>query len=114
MSITKVGAAAVRLWLDLWIAISAIAIIIAALALGLSDSTALARCAACPRDSSGRITRSREARIEFERATGHLHGWPGHVEPLACGGADAPSNMQWQTTAAAKAKDVWERRGCER
>jgi hypothetical protein len=28
-----------------------------------------------------------------------------HIVPLKHGGADAPSNMQWQTTAAAKAKD---------
>ena len=28
-----------------------------------------------------------------------------HVRALKHGGADAPSNMQWQTTAAAKAKD---------
>jgi hypothetical protein len=28
-----------------------------------------------------------------------------HVQALKHGGADAPSNMQWQTTAAAKAKD---------
>jgi hypothetical protein len=27
------------------------------------------------------------------------------MEPLKRGGADAPGNMQWQTTAAAKAKD---------
>jgi hypothetical protein len=27
-------------------------------------------------------------------------------------GADAPSNMQWQTTAEGKAKDKWERVGC--
>lgn len=33
-----------------------------------------------------------------------------HIKPLACGGADAPSNMQWQTRAEAKAKDKWERR----
>ena len=37
-----------------------------------------------------------------------------HVVPLACGGADDPSNMQWQTTAAAKAKDRWERKGCSK
>jgi hypothetical protein len=30
---------------------------------------------------------------------------------LACGGADAPSNMQWQTIVAAKAKDKAERVG---
>jgi hypothetical protein len=28
--------------------------------------------------------------------------------PLKRGGADDPSNMQWQTTGAAKAKDRWE------
>lgn len=37
-----------------------------------------------------------------------------HVKPLACGGADHPSNMQWQTVAEAKAKDKWERKGCEK
>jgi hypothetical protein len=35
-----------------------------------------------------------------------------HIKPLACGGVDAPSNMQWQTIAAAKAKDNVERVGC--
>ena len=29
---------------------------------------------------------------------------------VRAGGADEPSNMQWQTTAAAKAKDKWERK----
>jgi hypothetical protein len=28
-----------------------------------------------------------------------------HIVPLKRGGADSPANMQWQTTAAAKAKD---------
>jgi hypothetical protein len=32
-----------------------------------------------------------------------------HVVPLACGRADATDNMQWQTVAAARAKDRWER-----
>jgi hypothetical protein len=31
-----------------------------------------------------------------------------HITPLKRGGADAPSNMQWQTIDAAKAKDKWE------
>lgn len=35
-----------------------------------------------------------------------------HVKPLACGGSDDASNMQWQTKAEAKAKDKWERKGC--
>jgi hypothetical protein len=74
------------------------------------------------RTSHGRIRRSRAARQDFQRshpcpATGRTSGaCPGfvvdHVRPLACGGADAPSNMQWQTSAAAKAKDKWERVGC--
>ena len=68
------------------------------------------------RDGRGRIKRSEEAKRDFLKQTGHPHGWPGHVVdhrvPLACGGADAPSNMQWQTAAEAKAKDKVERQGC--
>jgi hypothetical protein len=44
------------------------------------------------------------------------NGRPGyiidHVIPLACHGADDPSNMPWQTVAEAKAKDETERAGC--
>jgi hypothetical protein len=59
--------------------------------------------------------RSREVTREFQRehpcpSTGKTSGaCPGyrrdHIKPLACGGADAVSNLQWQTAAAAKAKD---------
>jgi hypothetical protein len=35
-----------------------------------------------------------------------------HVKPLACGGIDLPSNMQWQTKDEAKAKDKIERASC--
>jgi hypothetical protein len=35
-----------------------------------------------------------------------------HKKALACGGADSPANMQWQTLAAAKAKDKIELKGC--
>jgi hypothetical protein len=35
-----------------------------------------------------------------------------HIKPLACGGADHPNNMQWQTVGDAKAKDKWERKDC--
>jgi hypothetical protein len=37
-----------------------------------------------------------------------------HVKPLKCGGTDAVSNIQWQTTTDAKAKDRWETKGCAR
>lgn len=29
------------------------------------------------------------------------------INPIACGGADDPRNMQWQTKAEAKTKDKW-------
>jgi hypothetical protein len=49
------------------------------------------------------------------RQSGYPNGRPGyvvdHIVPLASGGADAPSNMQWQTIEDAKAKDKVERRG---
>ena len=71
------------------------------------------------RDSRGRIMRSTSAKNDFKRqrpcpSTGRSSGaCPGyvfdHVKPLECGGADAPSNMQWQTIAAGKAKDKTER-----
>lgn len=70
------------------------------------------------RDSHGRIARSSKAKREFEKETRYPHGRPGyvidHVIPLANGGADSPSNMQWQTKADAKAKDKWERGGSSR
>jgi hypothetical protein len=71
------------------------------------------------RNRHGRIRRSAAAKHSFERqhpcpSTGRSSGrCPGyvidHVNPLECGGADAPSNMQWQTVAAGKAKDKTER-----
>jgi hypothetical protein len=70
------------------------------------------------RDANGRIHRSETAKNAFKRshpcpATGKDHGpCPGyvidHVKPLACGGEDDPSNMQWQTTEEGKVKDKWE------
>lgn len=69
-------------------------------------------------DSHGKIKRSKSARSAFMRqhpcpTTGKTSGsCPGyvvdHVEALACGGPDDPSNMQWQTRAEAKAKDKTE------
>jgi hypothetical protein len=76
------------------------------------------RCSSCARDSYGHIRRNPAMRREFRRnhpcpSTGKTSGsCPGyvidHVQALKHGGADAPSNMQWQTTADAKAKDKWE------
>lgn len=73
-------------------------------------------------EAHARVQRSQSARVEFKklhpcpstgRPSGACPGWIiDHVKPLACGGADHFSNMQWQTTAEAKAKDRWERMGC--
>lgn len=74
------------------------------------------------RSANGRIERSAAAKSGFQRShpcpstgasTGSCPGYiVDHVRPLACGGADAPANMQWQTVAAAKEKDKTERIGC--
>jgi hypothetical protein len=76
----------------------------------------------CTIPAQANIHRSSHARSEFKHiqpcpANGRTSGaCPGyvidHVKPLACGGLDDPSNMQWQTREEAKAKDKWERRGC--
>jgi hypothetical protein len=67
------------------------------------------------RDAHGRLKRSTAAKDAFKRefpcpSTGRSGGaCPGyvidHVVALKRGGPDSPSNMQWQTTADAKAKD---------
>jgi len=48
------------------------------------------------------------------KPSGYPNGRPGyvvdHIVPLAKGGKDTPSNMQWQTTAEARAKDKVERK----
>lgn len=70
------------------------------------------------RDAHGKIARDPRQTNAFKKAhpcpsTGKTSGsCPGyvidHVVPLKRGGADAPSNMQWQTQGAARAKDKWE------
>jgi hypothetical protein len=80
------------------------------------ERTTPGSAASVARDANGRIHRSEGARHAFMRQTGYAHGRPGyiidHIVPLACGGADDPSNMQWQTFAEAKVKDRVERAGC--
>lgn len=73
------------------------------------------KCIGCTRDKHGRIKRSAHAKHDFQKthpcpATGRASGkCPGyvidHVKALKHGGADDPSNMQWQTKAEARAKD---------
>ena len=68
------------------------------------------------------MPRSSAARLAFTRhhacpATGlftrSCHGYVvDHVTPLCAGGADAPSNMQWQEYRASLVKDAQERRLC--
>lgn len=69
------------------------------------------------RDKNGRIKRSSKVKYKYMKMTGYPKGRPGyvvdHITPLACGGSDDPSNMQWQTTREAKEKDKWERQGCQ-
>lgn len=93
--------------------------VLPAIALWLAFAPAAAvsapKCTSCARDSKGRIKRTSSARTAFQKAhpcpsTGKKSGsCPGYVidhkVPLKRGGADQPSNMQWQTRSAAKAKD---------
>lgn len=81
-------------------------------------------CGVPRRDASGDIYRSSAVRSAFLRAhpcpvtgvsTGPCPGWQvDHVIPLACGGCDAVSNMQWLPTslkvAAYIGKDRFERK----
>jgi hypothetical protein len=81
------------------------------------ESSVTPALVAVARDERGRIQRSDAARHAFARQTGYLNGRPGyvidHIVPLACGGADAPGNMQWQSIVEGKAKDRWERSDCD-
>ena len=95
-------------------------VLLAVLALALLplDVDARAKAEGVARAPHGKIQRSARERAEFKRAnpcpsTGRSSGGcPGyvidHVVPLKRGGPDKPSNMQWQTKAAAKEKDKWE------
>jgi hypothetical protein len=64
------------------------------------------------------FARSRAAKHTFEVETGYPRGRSGYVveyrTPLACGGADAPYNMQWQTIADGKAQAKRDRERCKK
>jgi hypothetical protein len=72
--------------------------------------------------ADARNKRSQSAKVEFKkfnpcpangRNKGPCKGYViDHIKPLACNGADAPHNMQWQTIYDAKEKDKWERKIC--
>ena len=72
--------------------------------------------------ASAAANRSHAVTAEFQRAHpcpstglpgGSCPGWrKDHIIALACGGADSPANMQWQTIAEAREKNRWERKGC--
>jgi hypothetical protein len=73
-------------------------------------------------DADAAQRRSQAAKQEFKRSnpcpsTGRSYGRCGgyeidHRRPLAAGGADSPSNMQWLTKDQHKRKTAQERRDC--
>lgn len=79
-------------------------------------------CATCERDKRGKIKRSAKVLRDFQRAypcpatgkkTGKCPGWAkNHRVPLACGGKDAVSNLEWLTLAEKRKRDAIERKGC--
>ena len=68
--------------------------------------------------NAGTYSTTTAAKTQFMRESGYRNGRPGYVvayrKALACGGADDISNMEWLTTAEAKAKDKADRsKGCK-
>ena len=79
-----------------------------------SNRNSAIKCVGCARDSHGRIQRSEPAKNSFKKSnpcpsTGKSRGaCPGydidHRTPLAKGGTDDPSNMQWLSKGQHEAK----------
>lgn len=105
----------------LWRSGAVAAVILCALTAPLPTRAAEHRpdyCEPCARDQRGKIQRSATAKQLFRAQSGFIAGRPGyhidHVIPLACGGADAPENMQWLVIAEKREKDKTERHECVR
>jgi hypothetical protein len=64
------------------------------------------------------FARSRAAKRTFEVETGYPRGRSGYMVtyrvPPACGGADAPYNMQWQTIPDARANHKSQQKRCKK
>lgn len=87
-------------------------------------TTELRYCGAPKRDTHGNIIRRADVLAAFQKAhpcpvtgktTGACAGWAkDHIVPLACGGCDAVSNLQWlpdglKSVAGTISKDRFER-----
>lgn len=87
--------------------------IVRAVVVGAMVVTSLVLCGKSDAAQRSQAQRHLFARTHACPAT-HLRKLPcpgyiiDHVNPLCKGGPDLASNMQWQTVAAAKAKDKWE------
>lgn len=89
-------------------------------ATGLDNLTDHNYCGPPKRDAMGRIARDPAVTRAFQeihpcpvtlRKTGACPNWfKDHVRPLACGGCDSVSNMQWLDLTAKRIKDSYERR----
>ena len=84
--------------------------VVAARQTGASKSEAAPTAA---KKGSETYSPSAAAKAQFMRESGYRNGRPGYVvayrKPLACGGTADISNMEWLTTAEAKAKDKADR-----
>lgn len=63
-------------------------------------------------DAKATTCRNPAVKHAFDVSQGYPHGRKGyivdHLCALSCGGIDAITNMQYQTSAASKLKDRWE------
>ena len=116
----------VRRWLIVgWATVAAGCLLMVILAFAQTPNQDPRYCGPPARTGTGHIKRSSAARAMFaawhpcpaaSAPTGPCPGWAvDHVIPLACGGCDAPTNMQWlplsiKSCAGDQCKDRWERR----